>query len=212
MTGAVHRRGDPADDQGEELAHPRLQRGPLLHLPPASHHLQCRVSQKRAFMRLLLLLGTDMLGSSWFCGSSVILMRLRFRGESVPAHSRQDEVEQAGFGLVFSSGPRPSCPSSHKCLGPAHTCMSYAFSIPLPFPGKHGCFSGRSRIPWIASCNSWLEILVCFFTSETVKKKGFCVLLVLLMFVVVERLYNRTGLGLQHHFFFSNVQHHFIGQ
>jgi len=51
-----------------------------------------------------------------------------------------------------------------------------------------------------------------FFTSETVKKKGFCVLLVLLMFVVVERLYNRTGLGLQHHFFFSNVQHHFIGQ
>ena len=87
-------------------------------------------------------------------------------------------------------------------LGLAHTCMSYAFSIPLPFPGKHGCFSGRSRIPWIASCNSWLEILVCFFTSETVKKKRFCVLLVLLMFVVVERLYNRTGLGLQHHFFF----------
>ncbi|XP_026655817.1 sodium/hydrogen exchanger 2-like isoform X2 [Phoenix dactylifera] len=44
---AVHRGGHPADDQGEELSHPRLQRGPLLHLPSPADYIQCWVPSKK---------------------------------------------------------------------------------------------------------------------------------------------------------------------
>jgi hypothetical protein len=54
VAGALHRHSHPARLKREAVAHTSLQRGSLLHLPPAANHFQCRVCTGFSFSTYIL--------------------------------------------------------------------------------------------------------------------------------------------------------------